>query len=141
MTFGPVVHPVKRVEDLNESNAMLWNIAKGEKLPVARVPFWIDVRDLAKVHVEALVRKEVGNKRFVPASPEKFSYSMAAEIMREEFDWAKEKVSREEEQKVDDSHGLDGETAKRELGVRYRSFKETVVDLVSQAWELNKDAT
>ncbi|CZR63781.1 probable flavonol reductase/cinnamoyl-CoA reductase [Phialocephala subalpina] len=138
MTFGPVVHPMPKVEDLNESNAMLWSIAKGEKLPVARVPFWIDVRDLAMVHVEALVRKEVGNRRFVPASPERFSYSMAAEIMRNEFEWARERVRVEEEQKADDSHGLDGEEVTRELGVRYRSFRETVVDLVAQAWELSK---
>jgi hypothetical protein len=26
-----------------------------------------------------------------------------------------------------------------DLGVRYRSFKDTVRDLVSQAWDLSKD--
>ena len=55
MTFGPVVHPVDGVEKLNESNKMLWNVASGAPLPVARVPFWVDVRDLAKAHVEALM--------------------------------------------------------------------------------------
>jgi nucleoside-diphosphate-sugar epimerase len=140
MTFGPVVHPVSRVGDLNESNAQLWKIASGEKpLPVTRVPFWIDVRDLAEAHVEALVRPEAGNKRFTPASPEHFSYSMAAKVMLEEFDWARGSVS-EEEQEVDVSYGLDGVTVTKELGVRYRSFRETVVDLVSQAWEMEKNS-
>jgi len=140
MTFGPVVHPVSRVEELNESNAQLWKIASGEKpLPVTRVPFWIDVRDLAEAHVEALVRPEAGNKRFTPASPEHFSYSMAAKVMLEEFDWARGSVS-EEEQEVAVSYGLDGVTVTKELGVRYRSFRETVVDLVSQAWEMEKNS-
>ena len=140
MTFGPVVHPVSRVGDLNESNAQLWKIASGEKpLPVTRVPFWIDVRDLAEAHVEALVRPEAGNKRFTPASPEHFSYSMAAKVMLEEFDWARGSVS-EEEQEVAVSYGLDGVTVTKELGVRYRSFRETVVDLVSQAWEMEKNS-
>jgi nucleoside-diphosphate-sugar epimerase len=134
MTFGPVVHPVDKAENLNESNAMLWKIASGSKpLPMARVPFWIDVRDLAEAHVEALLRSEVGNKRFTPASPERFSYSLAAKIILEEFPWAKGRVSEEVDQPIDESHGLDGETVTKELGVHYKTFKETVVDLVSQA--------
>lgn len=138
MTFGPVVHPVARVEDLNESNAQLWKIAKGEELPVARVPFWIDVRDLAKAHVEALLRPEAGNKRYVPAAPERFSYSMAAGIILDEFDWAKGAVKEGPKQTVDESHGLDGETVTRELGVKYRTFRETVVDLVSQGVDMSR---
>jgi nucleoside-diphosphate-sugar epimerase len=138
MTFGPVVHPVPKVEDLNESNAMLWKIAKGSNpLPVSRVPFWIDVRDLANAHVEAMLRPEVSNKRYIPASPECFSYSLAAKFMLEEFSWTKGQVS-EEEQPIDDSHGVDGEAVAKELGIKYRSFRETVVDLVSQAWEMDK---
>ncbi|TQN70346.1 hypothetical protein CSHISOI_03848 [Colletotrichum shisoi] len=49
------------VEKLNESNAMLWKVAGGEApLPAARVPFWIDARDLAVAHVEALSGPGVG---------------------------------------------------------------------------------
>jgi len=139
MTFGPVVHPVSKVEELNESNAMLWKIASGDKaLPVTRVPFWIDVRDLATAHVEALLRSEAGNKRFTPASPEHFSYAVAAGIMIDEFVWAKGRVS-EVAQSVDESYGLDGETVTRELGLKYRSFRETVMDLVAQASGMVKD--
>jgi nucleoside-diphosphate-sugar epimerase len=119
---------------------MLWKIASGENpLPVTRVPFWIDVRDLADVHVEALLRPEAGNKRYTPASAEHFSYAMAAGIMTKNFEWANGKVS-EEEQLVDESFGLDGETVTRELGVKYRSFRTTVVDLVAQVWEMEKNS-
>lgn len=143
MTFGPIVHPVSKVSDLNESNAMLWKIASGASpLPVTRVPFWIDVRDLAEAHVAALLEPEAGNKRYTPASPEHFSYAMAAAIMLEEFEWAKGKISQEkqEKQEIDESYGLDGEAVTRELGVKYRSFKETVVDLVEQVWEMEKNS-
>jgi nucleoside-diphosphate-sugar epimerase len=142
MTFGPVVNPVHKAEDLNESNAMLWKIAEGGKpLPVTRVPFWIDVRDLAEAHAEALLRPEAGNKRYVPASPEYFSYSLAANIMLDVFPWARGQVSEEPEQPIDDSHGVDGETVATELGIRYRSFKDTVVALGAQVRELEKDTT
>jgi nucleoside-diphosphate-sugar epimerase len=138
MTFGPVVHPVTNVDALNESNKILWKIASGESpLPVARVPFWIDVRDLAQAHVEAVLRPEVGGKRYIPASPERFTYAKAAEIIGDAFDWAKDEVSKEEHV-VDESHGVDGETAARDLGLVYTTFKRTVIDLVAQADLLNR---
>jgi hypothetical protein len=46
----------------------------------------------------------------------------------------------EKEQEVDVSYGLDGVMVTKELGVKYRSFRETVVDLVSQAWEMEKNS-
>lgn len=137
MTFGPVVHPVSKVEDLNESNAMLWQVTSGGNLPVARVPFWVDVRDLAEAHVEALLRPEVGNRRFVVAAPEPFSYGLAAKIISENFETMREHVSKEE-QPVDESHSLDGQTAGKALRIKYRSFQEMVVDLISQAIEMNQ---
>ncbi|WQF80729.1 Putative NAD-dependent epimerase/dehydratase, NAD(P)-binding domain superfamily [Colletotrichum destructivum] len=141
MTFGPVVHPVSGVEKLNESNAMLWKIASGEApLPVARVPFWIDVRDLAVAHVEALFRPGVGGKRYVPAADDRFSYGLAAKIIAENFDWAKDGVAREE-QTIDTSHGLDGATAAEELGFEYRAFDQTVIDLIRQAKDLERNGS
>ena len=136
MTFGPVVHPVESVEKLNESNAMLWKVASGARpLPVARVPFWVDVRDVAQAHVEALVRPGAGGKRFLPAAPERFSYGLAARIVEHGFDWAKGRTA-VEEQVIDESHGVDGETTARELGLEYRSFKQTVTELVAQAAQM-----
>lgn len=110
---------------------MLWKVAQGEPLPPARVPFWIDDRDLAMAHVKALLRPSAGGKRFVPGSPERFSDDLAAKITEEEFHWAKGKVKREE-QAIDESHGIDSETAARELELKYTSFRKSVVDLISQ---------
>ncbi|ETN42807.1 uncharacterized protein HMPREF1541_01965 [Cyphellophora europaea CBS 101466] len=132
MTFGPPVHPMTDVSQLNESNATLWQVAKGE-LPVARVPFWIDGRDLARAHVEALLRPEAGNKRYTVAAPERFSYQIVADIIRAQFAWAKESHAKQE---IDRSHSLDGHTAAKELGLTYRSFEETVVQTIQQIIEI-----
>ncbi|KIW91654.1 uncharacterized protein Z519_07622 [Cladophialophora bantiana CBS 173.52] len=135
MVFGPFVHPVARLEDLNDSAAKVWEVASGaDPMPVARVPFWVDVRDLAQAHVEALLRPQVGNRRFTVASPERFSYQKAAEIVAREFDWGKSRVCQSNaKQEIDESYDLDGATAARELGIAYRSFQQSVVDFVTQA--------
>ncbi|KAJ5537745.1 hypothetical protein N7494_007224 [Penicillium frequentans] len=138
MVFGPVVHPVPNVESLNESNSDIWSVAAGtDPLPKARVTAWIDARDLAEAHVQALITPEAGGKRFIPASSEPFSYDYAADIIKEEFEWAKGVVTDGYTAGVKPvaSYGVDGETVARELGVEYRSFKESVVDLVKQVKE------
>jgi nucleoside-diphosphate-sugar epimerase len=134
MTFGPIAHPVRTIEQLNESNATLSSIAAGvDPLPVARVPAWINVRDLAEAHVQALLRLETEGKRYVPAAQEKFSYDIAAEIMKEYFAWARDSVSKKDSgAKALESYDLDGLTVAKELGVTCRTFEETVVDLVRQ---------
>lgn len=140
MTFGPVVHPVAGVDKLNESNAMLWKIASGQTpLPVSRVPFWIDVRDLAAAHVGALLREEKGSKRYTVSSPDPFNYGIAAQIMTDEFSELKAKVS-VEKQALDESYGLDGQTAATELGFQYHPFHETVRDLIAQALAMGRSA-
>lgn len=137
MTFGPVVHPVSNVAQLNESNAMLWKIAAGQSpLPVARVPFWIDVRDLAAAHAQALLREEIGGKRYVPAASERFSYGLAAQIIAEEFPSLKDNVT-QDKQEIDEGHGLDGKTAATELGFEYHPFRDTVKGLITQALSMN----
>ncbi|KAH8171205.1 3-beta hydroxysteroid dehydrogenase/isomerase family protein [Sarocladium implicatum] len=131
MTFGPMVHPINHVDQLNESNSMLWKVAKGQSpLPVARVPFWVDVRDVAAAHVEALLRANVA-KRYTPSAPERFTYGLAASIMTQEFPSLKDTVG-QEEQHVDESYGLDGESAARDLGFTYHSFRDAVRDLIKQ---------
>jgi nucleoside-diphosphate-sugar epimerase len=138
MTFGPICHPVADLAGLNESNANLWKVASGKDLPVARVPFWVDVRDLATAHVEALVRPEAGGKRFTVSSPEKFTYGLVGEIVAEEFPWGKERVATGEKQVIDDSYDLDGERAAKELGIKYTPFQETVRDFIKQAIALEQ---
>ena len=137
MVFGPVVHPVPGgVSQLNESNAQLWKVAAGDKpLPVARVPFWVDVRDLAAAHAEALLRPAAGGKRFTVASPEKFSCAWAAAVAVGAFPELKGRVS-DEEQAINDDHDLDGQTAAAELGIEYTSFEKSVKDFVSQALKM-----
>lgn len=135
MVFGPVVHPVPNIEQLNESNSVLWSVAAGvDPLPGARVPAWIDARDLAEAHVQALLRPEAGGKRFLPAALEPFSYEYAADIIKDKFEWSRGQVTSNYEAgtKPQFPYGVDGQTVADELGVQYRIFENTVVDFIGQ---------
>lgn len=58
---------------------------------------------------------------------------MAAEIMREEFpEWADQVLPPREEMPPFTDVSVDGTPTTRDLGVKYRSFRECTVDLVRQ---------
>lgn len=132
MTFGPVVHDVRNADDLNESNANLWKVAAGKPLPEARVPVWVDVRDLARAHVEALLSPKAGGKRYVIAASDKFSYELAASILRKTFKEAKDQVIAIDDAKAPESYDLDNKVVGDDLGLTFRSFENSVVDLFKQ---------
>lgn len=134
LVFGPIVHPLSKLSELNDSTALVYKVVSGENpLPNGRVTAWVDVRDLAFAHVEALLRPEASNLRFVVASPERFTYQRAADILREEFTWAKEGVKKGDEgAPIPDRANVDGGIAATRLGIRYRSFKECVLETGAQ---------
>ncbi|KAK7691048.1 hypothetical protein QCA50_006151 [Cerrena zonata] len=139
LVFGPLVHPISRTAELNETSRVLWEIASGANpLPVVRVPSWVDVRDLAFAHVEAMLRPEVGNRRFLIASPQKISYQMVADILRQEFDWAKEQVTKgEENAPLPKTFDIDGKTVADALGFEYRGFKQCILEAITQFREIH----
>jgi nucleoside-diphosphate-sugar epimerase len=141
LIYGPMVHPRLggEVKSLNSSNGLLWKFATGEmKVPPGPgVRFWVDVRDLATAHVEAVRRSGVGGRRFVVASVERARYETAGEIIREGERFGAGKVSEKETMDGSGDEGeceidVDGWTAERELGIKYRSFRDSVGDLVGQ---------
>ncbi|TCD63098.1 hypothetical protein EIP91_006002 [Steccherinum ochraceum] len=137
IVFGPIAHPITKITQLNSSNQDIWAIASGKDYPQQRGPVWVDVRDLAYAHVQALFKLEAGGSRFLVGAPEKFSYQKVADIARSEFDWAKDVVQRGEEGKpLPPSFGFDGETAGKLFGLTYRSFRDSMIDAIKQFKEL-----
>ena len=143
LIFGPWVHPLANLASLNDSVRVFRNIVRGDyrnsRFPVAISSLWVDVRDAALAHVEAALRLDpsehpsISNGRYTPCSPEKFNYHLVGDIMREEFpEWAEEVLPPRGEMPPFMNISLDGTTTTRDLGVRYRSFRECVVDLVRQ---------
>jgi len=137
MVFGPIIHEVAAVESINTSVAALHGIftSKGEKTGAdagAASGNWVDVRNVAQVHVEALAREAAGGQRFI-ASAGPYSWQMLYDAV----------------QGLKDTKGLDvaslpkgtpgsdketkyvthsGKKAEQELGITFTSLGETVRD-------------
>ncbi|KAJ6118289.1 hypothetical protein N7471_013756 [Penicillium samsonianum] len=82
---GPSVLPLQRgTQSGSLSVQVLWKAVTEECLPPVDYPYWVDVRDVAKVHVQALLHPEADGKRFILAT-RGVTYSDIAEIARKHF--------------------------------------------------------
>jgi Nucleoside-diphosphate-sugar epimerases len=139
MVFGPVTGRLESPRGLNESNAVLWKVASGgpsQSLPPARFNFWIDVRDLAEIHVQALLSPQAGGKRYIPVAPEKFTYQLASKIIVDEFPERTVCVSTGS-QEIKNHINVDMDTMKKDFpDIKYRTFRQTVIDFVRQVSSL-----
>lgn len=132
MIFGPLADAPTSAKDINESNRPFLEAIQGKPQRFLPTSFWIDVRDLAEIHVQTLLGKHTGGKRYIPVAPEPFTYQMSAEIIAEAFPEVKEKVQ-SEEQKVNASIKVDNSDVLTDFpDIKYRSFKESVVDITKQ---------
>ncbi|KAI1206328.1 dihydroflavonol-4-reductase [Annulohypoxylon truncatum] len=135
MVFGPLANAPSSIQALNESNKLLWKVASSgvsAPLPPCRFNFWIDVRDLAEIHVQSLLNESCGGKRYMPVAPEPFTYQMASEIMKESFPKLQGKIS-SGTQEVKTHISADMELMMKDFPtIKYKTFRETVVDFIDQ---------
>ena len=93
----------------------------------------VDVRDLAHARVEAAyIRLEASDKRFIVCSPEKSRFQQEAEIIKEAFSEWTEKLVLPSSLPFSSTFGLDGSPLTKELGVKYTSSRECIIDLAKQ---------
>jgi nucleoside-diphosphate-sugar epimerase len=75
MVYGPIVHHIKDLDGLNTSNERIRDIAFGKAKdsgPFTGVFVWVDVRNLALVHVLAIEKPDATGQRFL-VSPGQYS--------------------------------------------------------------------
>ncbi|KAI0882638.1 NAD(P)-binding protein [Annulohypoxylon maeteangense] len=67
MVFGPVAHHLDSLSGINTSNSRIADLIHGKwksEIPASGVFLWVDVRDVANAHVNAMELPEAGGQRF-----------------------------------------------------------------------------
>ncbi|KAK4157669.1 hypothetical protein C8A00DRAFT_29353 [Chaetomidium leptoderma] len=140
LVFGPVVHYLASLDGINTSNERLVDCLQGkwrDAVPATgAVAIWVDVRDVAAAHVKAgLEIPEAGGKRlFVTAGL--FSNAELGQIARKNFPEDAERLPTEETKGGElpaegERFRFDNEATSKLLGIKWRSFEESVVDTVA----------
>ena len=138
--FGPVVPYLNSLNAVNTSNQRVRNLMLGqEKEGIAAtggVPFWIDVRDAAEMHIRAMARPAAGGKRFF-ATASTFGNADIAEIIRVKFPEYREGLPSTEKALAPGKLPPKGERWEQDdsqvrevLELELRGLEESIVDTV-----------
>ena len=151
-TFGPVQRWLTSLDSINASNQRIRDLALGRWLksdtggggmpPTRPVFTWVDVRDVAVAHVQAMLVPEAGGRRFYVVGGH-FSNgrlagvvrSMSSEILAERIP----PVDDTPDDMPPDVYQFDNSRSRDMLGITtYRSLEESVMDTVNSVLELEK---
>ncbi|KAH7040367.1 uncharacterized protein B0I36DRAFT_259629 [Microdochium trichocladiopsis] len=137
LVFGPVVHHLNSLESINTSNGRFVDLVQGkwkEEIPPTGVYFWVDVRDVAAAHVNALEKTEAGGKRFFTVAPQAFSNQDIIAVVRKNFPEYEKNLPGDNVQGGGYPDGgvpkADNSRASKVLGIDWIPFEKSVVDTV-----------
>jgi len=139
LVLGPVAHHLPSLDAINESNARVVRLLRGEwkdEIPSqGPVSIWVDVRDVARAHILAMDKPELGGKRLF-TTPGYFSNAEIAAIVRDRFPEYKDKlpgpeVKGGERPEADKTFKWDVSATDKLLGIEWIGLDKSISDLVT----------
>jgi nucleoside-diphosphate-sugar epimerase len=144
MVYGPIRHTIKTIQDLNQSNARIYdlfiNSSATAPLPPNGMPVYTDVRDLADAHILACTVPQASGQRFIVCAGQISSQSIA-DVLRAgipELETRTPVGVPGEKGLSEDQYECSSAKAEEVLGLKFRSKEKTFVDLGRQVLEMDK---
>jgi len=139
LLFGPVLQ-LDSLSSINTSNADMCDMVQGKmKTEIAARAFhWVDVRDVALMHVLAAELETAAGKRFIAAAGP-YSNNEVAQIIKEKFAELSDKLPEE----IDVSSAgaeltIDTTPAREILGIHFGTLDRAVMDTVKSLLAVGK---
>ncbi|KZP01486.1 NAD(P)-binding protein [Calocera viscosa TUFC12733] len=129
MVFGPPQQPFTSLNKLNESVDELWQLfsGKAKEITFTGFPGWVDVRDLAYLHVAALTNPKAKNQRYLVTGGF-YSFDQAVVIAREAFPEQAARMTPSTGKPADKHYELDASKTVADFGIKWTPFNKTIVD-------------
>lgn len=138
MIYGPLAHTIASTADLNQSNERIYlsfmKSSKDADLPPNALYLYVDVRDIAAAHIQAMVVNEASNKRFI-VSQGQISSQQISDILRSNIPELETKTPMGKpgsKALSPNAYSADSSSSETILGIKYRDATETFVDLGRQ---------
>ncbi|QDS76011.1 hypothetical protein FKW77_004832 [Venturia effusa] len=139
IVFGPIAHHLDSLDNLNTSNQLIRDLIQGKmaggRLSPNSSPLFVDVRDLAIAHVQALEVPEAGGKRFFVTAGH-YSLADAVEAIRAAHPEIASKLpNTSTADNPPEVLGYDNTRAKEILGLEFTPLEKSVNDTVNSLLE------
>ncbi|KZP00298.1 NAD dependent epimerase/dehydratase [Calocera viscosa TUFC12733] len=133
MIYGPPYQPFKSMDELNHSCVQIWNSISGGKGQSLLTSWpegapWIDVRDLATLHVDALKNPTAKNQRYLLAAGF-ITHSQATHIAASAFPEQAHRMAKSDNLPPTANWGVDSSKVERDFGIRWRTAEACIGDM------------
>ena len=142
-TWGTYNQHVSSAAAVNFTNADLSKLMDGKEteLPYLIMPWMTDIDEVAQAHVNALYDPSA-NGRYIVANS-RYDFQQVVDVMHEHFaesDWIKNvpKGPKPGSRSEESVFILDNTRSREELGVKYRPWKQSVIDFCTKYGEDRK---
>lgn len=127
--FGPAIHQVASPESLNSSLKLFYNILHDHSAEYLKGSF-VDVRDLARAHLQSLVTDCAGGQRYAISNTLYTFNDFIKTVLDNQSKTGQTNWSNASLIKTDDSpdNPYDSSKSKEQLGLKYRPMETTVLD-------------
>ena len=133
LVFGPVVHYLNSLDNINTSNSRILRAMQGkmkEKVEATGTFLWVDVRNIALAHVRAIELPEAAGKRFFITAGFWTNKDMI-DIIRKNFPELQKNLPENPESDMPKNiFQIDNSRSKEVLGIKYNSLETCIVDTV-----------
>jgi len=127
LIFGPTLNSATSNIALNQSCALIYGLLKGVVPQSLRSPY-IDVRDLARVHVMALMNPATDGRRLIASSGFFVGKQLVETISQLPVNVVKPDPSVNVDPVIRQTFALDNSSTNEILGITYTSFRDTAID-------------
>ncbi|TIB82311.1 NAD(P)-binding protein [Wallemia mellicola] len=142
--FGPPKQQISSTDQLNTSTAMFYNFLIGKQQSLGAAGNFVDVRDVAKTHLLALMKEVAGGQRFLSNSDKGgFTWQDVADVLHEKLpndDIVKNRVLRGSPGTGVNvkQMGFSNKKAQELLGQSFTPFEVSVLDTFHSLCNLEK---
>ncbi|KAL7623728.1 methylglyoxal reductase (NADPH-dependent) gre2 [Parahypoxylon ruwenzoriense] len=142
LVFGPLAHHLDSLSGINTSNARFVDLMQGKwrsEIPPSGVFLWVDVRDVALAHVEAMERPEAGGQRFFTTAGFYNNRKIAA-VVHGAFPELADKLPDGNVQgggyPPEGTYKYDNSRATKVLGINWIPLEQTAVDTIKSLQQI-----
>ncbi len=130
--FGPVIHKINNVDQINTSVALLFNYFANPTEIGANGPpqGFVDVRDVAKMHIRALERPSAVGKRFIAYS-DKFTWQDIVNVLKSQFPKGQYATRGPGAGVLEIDNPTDNSRSRELLGIQYTELTPSVIATIS----------
>jgi nucleoside-diphosphate-sugar epimerase len=138
MITGPPLQVIESISSLNASSEVVWGLVDVAAIPPTGFPVFVDVRDVAELHVLAVTKDVAKNQRYLTVANH-FDNSQIADILRRHFPEQAHRIPVGPVVAGPEHFKTDSSKVQKELGIKWIDFETSVVDTAREIFRVEAE--